>query len=71
VNTAIRSSPDPAEMAERYGAEMTVSEWRKRLACSQCGCREINMVVTGTERRERAIDGLIDVLLEGEEEAPG
>jgi len=29
--------PDRAEMAERYGAEMTVPEWGKRLVCSQCG----------------------------------
>jgi hypothetical protein len=33
--------PDPAE---RYGAETTVPEWRKRLVCSQCGSHE--MVVT-------------------------
>ena len=42
--------PDPAEQAQRYGAEMTVPEWRKRLVCSKCGSREIDMVVTGTER---------------------
>jgi hypothetical protein len=28
---------DPAEMAERCGAEMTVPDWRERLVCSQCG----------------------------------
>jgi hypothetical protein len=43
--------PDPAEQAQRYGAEMTVPEWRDRLVCSKCGSREIDMVVTGTERR--------------------
>ena|SRR5271155_4399394 len=26
--------PDPAEMAERYGAETTVPDWRERLVCS-------------------------------------
>ena len=44
--------PDPAEMAERYGAEMAVPDWRERLVCSKCGSREIDMVVTGTARRE-------------------
>jgi hypothetical protein len=43
--------PDPAEQAQRYGAEMTVPEWRDRLVCSKCGSRQIDMVVTGTERR--------------------
>ena len=42
---------DPAEMAERYSAEMTVPDWRKRLVCGQCGSRNIDMVVTGTERQ--------------------
>jgi hypothetical protein len=39
--------PDPAEMAQRYGAETTVPDWRERLICSQCGSREIDMVVSG------------------------
>jgi hypothetical protein len=43
--------PDPAEQAQRYGAEMTLPEWRERLVCSKCGSREIDMVVTGTNRR--------------------
>jgi hypothetical protein len=43
--------PDPTEMAERYGAETTVPDWRERLVCSRCGSREIDMVVTGSERR--------------------
>ena len=42
--------PDPAEMAERYGAETTVPEWRRRLVCSQCGSRNVDMVVTGARR---------------------
>jgi len=41
---------DPAERAERSGAEMTVPEWRERLVCSKCGSREIDMVVTGSKR---------------------
>ena len=43
--------PDPAEMAERYGAEMAVPEWRERLVRSGCGSRQVDFVVTGTERR--------------------
>jgi Zn finger protein HypA/HybF involved in hydrogenase expression len=42
--------PDPGEMAERYGAEVTVPDWRERLVCSQCGSREIDMVATGKRR---------------------
>lgn len=29
--------PDPAEMAELYGAEITVIDWHARLVCSGCG----------------------------------
>src|SRR6516165_7950564 len=39
--------PDPVAMAERYGAATTVPEWRERLRCSQCGGRNIDMLVTG------------------------
>src|ERR1700740_1350034 len=44
----------PPRLVARYGAEMTVPDWRERLVCSKCGSREIDMVVTGTKRRERA-----------------
>jgi hypothetical protein len=43
--------PDPAEQAQRYSAEMTLTDWRERLICSKSGSREIDMVVTGTKRR--------------------
>jgi hypothetical protein len=43
--------PDPSEQAQRYGAQMTVPDWRERLVCRQCGGREVDFVVTGTERR--------------------
>jgi hypothetical protein len=43
--------PDPAEMAERYGAETTIPDWHTRLVCSECGSRRVDLVVTGTERR--------------------
>jgi len=42
--------PDAAEMAQQYGAETTVPDWRERLICSQCGSRETDMVVTGQRR---------------------
>ena len=45
-----RAEPDPAEMAERYGAETAVIGWRGRLVCSKCGGRQIDMVVSGTKR---------------------
>jgi hypothetical protein len=41
---------DPAEMVTRYGAETSVLDWRERLVCSQCGGRQVDMVVTGTKR---------------------
>jgi Zn finger protein HypA/HybF involved in hydrogenase expression len=46
-----RIEPDPTEMAARYGAEMTVPDWRERLMCGQCGSRNVDMVVSGPERR--------------------
>ena len=39
-------------MAERYGAEMSVPDWKSRLVCGQCGSRRVDMVVSGTERRD-------------------
>ena len=42
--------PDPAAMAERYGADTAVSDWHKRLVCSRCGEREIDFVLTGASR---------------------
>ena len=43
--------PDAAQMAERYGADTPVLDWRERLVCSRCGSRDPDIVVTGTERR--------------------
>jgi len=42
--------PDPAEMAASYGAETSVLDWRKKLVCSPCGSRQVDMVLTGTKR---------------------
>jgi Zn finger protein HypA/HybF involved in hydrogenase expression len=43
--------PDPAEMAERYGAATTVQDGSERLRCSQCGGHNVDVVVSGTKRR--------------------
>jgi hypothetical protein len=43
--------PDPAEMAEWYGAQTPLIDWRKRLVCSQCDNRDIDFVVSGTKKR--------------------
>jgi hypothetical protein len=43
--------PDLAEMGPRYGAETTIPKSRELLVCSRCGSRNVDMVVTGTERR--------------------
>jgi hypothetical protein len=42
--------PDPAEMAQRYGADTSVLDWREKLVCSRCGGRQADMVVTGIKR---------------------
>jgi hypothetical protein len=43
--------PEPAELASRHGADVPVRDWCERLACSRCGSRQADMVVTGTKRR--------------------
>lgn len=42
--------PDPAEHAARYGADLAVIDWVKRLKCSQCGSRSVDFVLTGARR---------------------
>jgi hypothetical protein len=42
--------PDPAEQAQRYGVDTAVPEWRERLVYSACGSRDVDMVVSETER---------------------
>ena len=42
--------PDPAEHAARYGADLAVLDWVKRLKCSQCGSRQVDFVATGAAR---------------------
>jgi Zn finger protein HypA/HybF involved in hydrogenase expression len=45
-----RVEPDPAEHAARYGADVAVVDWVKRLKCSQCGGRSVDFVLTGARR---------------------
>jgi hypothetical protein len=47
--------PDAAEMAERYGADTTVPEWRERLVCSRCGSRDSQY---GNDRDREAITAI-------------
>jgi hypothetical protein len=42
-----RVEPDPAEQAQRYRPETAIPEWCRRLVCSACGSRDIDMVVSG------------------------
>jgi len=44
----------PVDVAE-LGA---LAEWKERLICSLCGSREVDMVVTGTERKRSLIPTL-------------
>jgi len=51
--------PDPAEQAQRHGAETSVLDWRQRLVCSDCGGRDIDMAtyvdqgISGSKGRNR------------------
>ena len=36
---------DPADLAERYGADLPVPEWAARLRCSKCGGDQVDFVV--------------------------
>ena len=45
-----RVEPAPAEHAARYGAELAVIDWVRRLKCSQCGGRGVDFVLTGARR---------------------
>ena len=42
--------PDPAEQAQRYGAETSIADWRTKLVCSGCGGRRVDFVATGARR---------------------
>jgi hypothetical protein len=41
---------DPADVSLIFGPDLTVAEWRKRLVCSRCGCRDVAMLFMGRRR---------------------
>jgi hypothetical protein len=41
---------DPAVVARVFGADLTVAEWRKRLVCSRCGGRDVEVLFMGRRR---------------------
>jgi hypothetical protein len=41
---------DPAVAARTFGAALTVAEWRKRLVCSRCGSRDVEVLFMGRRR---------------------
>ena len=43
--------PDAAGMAERYSVDVVALDWREPLVCTKCDGRDIDMVVTETERQ--------------------
>ena len=45
-----QTEPDVAALAARYGADLPVLDWERRLVCSQCGGRNIDGVATGERR---------------------
>jgi hypothetical protein len=55
--------PDPVEQARRYGAETKCARWREQLVCSQCGGRQVDMVVTGECRLSMELVSLGHVVL--------
>jgi Zn finger protein HypA/HybF involved in hydrogenase expression len=40
------AEPDPAEMAERYGAKTSMVDWHREFVCPKCGGQQIHMVLT-------------------------
>jgi hypothetical protein len=43
---------DPAVVAQIFGADRALAEWRKRLVCSRCGGRDVEVLFMG-RRRDR------------------
>jgi hypothetical protein len=42
---------DLAPIAPSDGFRDENTDWRERLACSRCGSRQVDIVVSGTKRR--------------------
>jgi hypothetical protein len=41
---------DPVVVARVFGADLTVAEWRKRLVCSRCRSRDVEVLFIGRRR---------------------
>jgi hypothetical protein len=45
-----QAEPNIADQVARYGADLVVIDWAKRLRCSACGGSEVDFVVSGAAR---------------------
>ena len=45
-----RAEPDVADQVARYGADLPVPDWARRLRCSACEGHEVDFVVSGAAR---------------------
>ena len=45
-----QNKADPADIARIFGADLSVAEWRKRLVCSRCGNRDVEVLFMGRRR---------------------
>jgi hypothetical protein len=45
-----QNSTDPADVADLYGTSTSLQAWRERLVCSQCGSRDVEMLLMGRRR---------------------
>jgi hypothetical protein len=45
-----RAEPDVVDQVARYGAEIAVIDWAKRLRCTACDGGEVDFVVSGARR---------------------
>ena len=43
-----QNQTDPADVAQIFGPDLAVAEWRKRLVCSRCGGRDVEVLFYGT-----------------------
>jgi hypothetical protein len=42
-----QNQTDPADVAARFGADTSLQQWREPLVCSQCGSRDVEMLLMG------------------------
>ncbi len=50
ANCNHQNQTDPADLAQIFGADLPVAEWRKRLVCSRCGGRDFMVLFMGRRR---------------------